>query len=60
MDLTSIKFPSLWVENDSGKNIIYGGFYLEWSPNGDKSFLSVNTTEKSYGLLSIQIDKYTI
>ena len=38
-DLSTNEFPSLWVEleNNSGKNIICGGFYREWSPKGDKS-----------------------
>ena len=38
-DLTSADFPSLWVEieNDHGKNVLSGGFYREWTPNGENS-----------------------
>ena len=37
-DLTSVDFPSLWVEIENmGKNILCGGFYREWAPNGDKT-----------------------
>ena len=41
MDLTSVDFPSLWVEfeNPTGKNIICGGFYREWAPG------EINTVE---------------
>jgi hypothetical protein len=39
MDLTSVGFPSLWVEfeNPTGKNVVCGGFYREWAPRGNKA-----------------------
>jgi hypothetical protein len=39
MDLTSTEFPSLWIEleNNCGSNIICGGFYREWVPQGKKT-----------------------
>ena len=58
MDLTSVDFPSLWVEfeNPTGKNIICGGFYREWAPGG------INTVESQVQAMRIftqQIERAT-
>ena len=39
-DLMSDRFPSIWVELDrkNEKNVIIGGFYREWTRNGESSY----------------------
>ena len=38
-DLMSNEFPSIWLEvkQNTGKNLLVGGYYREWSKNGKKS-----------------------
>ena len=49
-DLTSVDFPSLWVEieNEVGKNVLCGGFYREWTPNGNRSIEAQVTAIQSF------------
>ena len=54
-DLTSPDFPSLWIEleNDSGRNILCGGFYREWAPKGIKS---IDAQVKAMQIFTRQIE----
>ena len=38
-DLMSNEFPSIWLEvkQNTGKNLLVGGYYREWSKNGKKT-----------------------
>ena len=56
LDLTDKVFPSLWLEvsNPTGKNLLCGGYYREWAPQGDKS---VSAQVKAMLLFTNQIEK---
>ena len=56
MDLSSVDFPSLWVEieNTFGKNIICGGFYREWAPGG---ISTVDSQVQAIGIFTKQIER---
>jgi len=49
-DLSSKDFPSLWIElvNDTGRNVLCGGFYREWAPKGEKSISAQVTSMKIF------------
>ena len=44
-DLMSNEFPSIWLEvkQNTGKNLLVGGYYREWSKNGKKSEKELRT-----------------